>query len=104
MERASMLADAEGIERVRWSLACARADEGAGGGRDEGRPSRPRAFASLTDREAEVAIAAAGGATNREIAAALGLSERTVRNYLSSAFAKLGVTRRSRLAPLVADG
>ena len=38
------------------------------------------------------------GKTNKQIGAELGLSEKTVRNYLSNAFQKLGVTRRSQAA------
>jgi len=38
------------------------------------------------------------GKTNKQIAAALGLSDKTVRNYLSNAFQKLQVTRRSHAA------
>ena len=35
------------------------------------------------------------GKTNKEIAAALGLSDKTVKNYLSNAFQKLGVSPRA---------
>ena len=38
------------------------------------------------------------GKTNKQIAAALGLSDKTVKNYLSNAFQKLQVTRRSHAA------
>jgi two-component system response regulator DesR len=49
----------------------------------------------LTAREHEVLAAAAGHDTAGEIAAALHLSEGTVRNYLSSAMRKLGARNRS---------
>jgi DNA-binding NarL/FixJ family response regulator len=55
----------------------------------------------LTTREREVVMLAAGGLTNRQIGDRLYLSEGTVRNYLSTAFAKLGVSRRSELGRLV---
>ncbi len=45
---------------------------------------------------------AAEGRTNQEIGSELYLSALTVRNYLSTAFAKLGVSRRAQLASLVA--
>lgn len=49
----------------------------------------------LTDREREVLRAAADGATNAELAAALHLSQGTVRNYLSVAIQKLAVRNRA---------
>lgn len=48
----------------------------------------------LTERERDVLIASAGGATIRDVAAKLSLSEGTVRNYLSSAIQKLGARNR----------
>jgi len=64
-------------------------------------PVRPAgALAQLTSREREVVELAASGLTNREIGARLYLSDGTVRNYLSTAFAKLGVSRRSALGRL----
>jgi hypothetical protein len=38
------------------------------------------------------------GKTNKQIAAALALSEKTIKNYLSHAFEKLNVTRRAQAA------
>jgi two-component system, NarL family, response regulator DesR len=55
----------------------------------------------LTDRERQVLRLAADGATSHDIATALGLSEGTVRNYLSEAIGKLGAVNRvdaSRIA------
>jgi DNA-binding CsgD family transcriptional regulator/tetratricopeptide (TPR) repeat protein len=51
----------------------------------------------LTKREREVVLLAAEGLSNRAIGARLHLAEGTVRNYLSTACAKLGVSRRSEL-------
>ena len=48
----------------------------------------------LPEREAEVLRAAADGATVARIAAALHLSEGTVRNYLSNAIGKVGADNR----------
>ena len=50
----------------------------------------------LTEREREVLKLLSSGITNREIATALRLSEGTVRNHLSSIFAKLGVNDRTK--------
>ncbi|RSM83570.1 helix-turn-helix transcriptional regulator [Kibdelosporangium aridum] len=57
--------------------------------------------AMLTSREREVALLAAQGQSSRRIAARLNLSVRTVDNYLGRAYAKLGVTSRTELGPLL---
>ncbi|MFJ3693830.1 response regulator transcription factor [Streptomyces sp. NPDC090052] len=49
----------------------------------------------LTDRERDVLRAAADGSTNAELAAALHLSQGTVRNYLSTAIQKLTARNRA---------
>jgi DNA-binding NarL/FixJ family response regulator len=51
---------------------------------------------TLTPRELEVLRLIASGASNREIAGALGTAEATVKNQASSIFAKLGVRDRTR--------
>jgi DNA-binding CsgD family transcriptional regulator len=56
---------------------------------------------TLTPREREVAMLAAAQTSSRDIAARLGLSVRTVDNYLGRAYAKLGVTGRAELAALL---
>lgn len=57
----------------------------------------------LTPQERRIAEEAATGASNREIAATLALSPRTVEFHLVSVFRKLGVTNRTGLAHLVAS-
>ena len=52
----------------------------------------------LSTREQEIAMLVKAGQTNRQIAAQLFLSERTVENHLYRAFRKLGVTSRDELA------
>ena len=52
----------------------------------------------LTPAESRVAKLVAEGRTNREVAAALFLGERTVESHLSHAYAKLGVRSRTELA------
>jgi DNA-binding CsgD family transcriptional regulator len=81
------------IERAREELAAAGA--------------RPRTVSGpgasdLTPSERRVAGMAAEGATNREIAQALFLSEKTVENHLTRAYAKLGVRRRRDLPAALA--
>lgn len=52
----------------------------------------------LTPREREVLILIAEGATNKEIALKLVVSENTARNHVSHILAKLGFNRRSEAA------
>lgn len=54
----------------------------------------------LSDRERQVLRSAEEGQTSADIAASLGLSEGTVRNYLSEAISKLGVANRIEAARL----
>jgi two-component system response regulator DevR len=55
-------------------------------------------LAALTEREREVLDLIADGLTNRQIGEKLFLTEKTVKNYASSLFAKLGLERRSQAA------
>lgn len=59
-------------------------------------------MADLSAQERRLFPLVAEGRTNREIAAALSLSEKTVKNYLSNMYSKLGITRRSQVATLYA--
>lgn len=55
----------------------------------------------LTPRQFEIAQLVASGKSNRDIAAFLCVSTRTVENHLYSMYAKLGVRSRTELAILV---
>lgn len=57
--------------------------------------SSPHDEASLTEREREVLAGVARGERSKEIAARLGISERTVKAYLSNIYTKLGVDSRA---------
>ncbi len=59
--------------------------------------------AALTVREREVLPLIAAGMTNREIAATVFLSDKTVKNYVSSILAKLGLSHRAQVPAYVAD-
>jgi DNA-binding NarL/FixJ family response regulator len=58
-------------------------------------PRRRSGEGALSPRERQVLELVAAGATNREVAAALGLSDETVKTLLGRTFAKLGVRRRA---------
>lgn len=60
--------------------------------------SMPRQLARLTPREQELAALVARGLRNREIAAALVLSERTVHAHVRNILNKLGLTSRAEIA------
>jgi two-component system response regulator DesR len=57
----------------------------------------------LTDRERQVLRMAGEGQSSADIAAALNLSEGTVRNYLSEAISKLGAGNRVEAARIARD-
>jgi two-component system response regulator DevR len=63
----------------------------------EGTPRDPR-LESLTEREREILALIADGLTNRQIGERLFLAEKTVKNYVSSLLAKLGMERRTQAA------
>lgn len=75
----------------------ALSDRGSGDGRAGGAAGDPDA-PELTLRERQILSAIAEGLTNRQIGDRLGIAEKTVKNYVSGLFAKLGVERRTQAA------
>lgn len=67
------------------------------------RPAR-RAGGTLTDAEERLVRLVADGLTNRQIAAAMHYSEKTVEVYLSRVYAKTGCASRVKLVQAVASG
>jgi pimeloyl-ACP methyl ester carboxylesterase/DNA-binding CsgD family transcriptional regulator len=63
---------------------------------DDGRAAHAAAFAQLSGRQFEVLRLLAQGRDNAQIAAVLGLSEKTVRNQVSLIFDRLGVETRAQ--------
>ncbi|HEU5109723.1 MAG TPA: response regulator transcription factor [Micromonosporaceae bacterium] len=61
---------------------------------------QPRELQSLTEQERRILEHIAEGLTNREIASRMFLAEKTVKNYVSSLLAKLGLERRTQAAVL----
>jgi len=68
----------------------------------EGSASDKR-LAALTERERQVLDLIAQGMTNRQIGEQLFLAEKTVKNYVSSLLAKLGMDRRTQAAVFGAE-
>ncbi|MBI3881847.1 MAG: response regulator transcription factor [Verrucomicrobia bacterium] len=63
-------------------------------------PTAGSKLEKLSPQELRVVALVAEGKTNKEIALALGLSDKTVKNYLSNVFEKLQFSRRSQAAVL----
>ena len=70
----------------------------AGGGAPAAAATSEAPRVALTRREREVLQLVARGESNKRVAAALGLSEGTVKSYLSGVFEKLGVGDRTQAA------
>jgi DNA-binding CsgD family transcriptional regulator len=70
---------------------------------DSGIRARGRSDRGLTARELEVLRLIARGKSNREIAGALVISERTVARHVQNIFAKLGVSSRSSASVFAAE-
>ena len=60
----------------------------------------PAELESLTEQERRILALIAEGLTNRQIAERMFLAEKTVKNYVSSLLAKLGLERRTQAAVL----
>jgi DNA-binding CsgD family transcriptional regulator len=59
---------------------------------------RAHTIVPLTEREREIALLAAAGATSKAIGGRLFLSARTVENHLGRIYDKVGVSSRAALA------
>jgi DNA-binding NarL/FixJ family response regulator len=60
-------------------------------------------LSELSEQERRILGQIAEGKTNREIAAIVYLSEKTVKNYVSTILGKLGMERRAQAAAFLAD-
>jgi DNA-binding CsgD family transcriptional regulator/tetratricopeptide (TPR) repeat protein len=94
LERAAVTFDALGSDG--WAVAARAALDGIGG-------RRPRASGDLTPAELRSAELAARGLSNKEIARTAFVTVRTVESHLSRAYAKLGVSSRTRLAARLSE-
>jgi two-component system response regulator DevR len=66
--------------------------------REANRKATDAAFTPLSDQELKILLLISEGKTNKEIAAVVFLSEKTVRNYVSSVLSKLSLRTRSEAA------
>jgi len=100
-------ADAQGsvlkTGRIEELLQALRTVAEGGHAFDLRHPKRAPGRAALSPREREVLRLVAGGATNREVAAALQVGGETVKTLLARTFAKLGVRRRAEAVSAAHD-
>ena len=68
----------------------------------DGGPKQDERLARLTEQERRILSLIGDGLTNRQIGEELHLAEKTIKNYVSSLLAKLGMQRRSQAAAYVA--
>jgi ATP/maltotriose-dependent transcriptional regulator MalT len=104
------IADLEQAERTLFALGALRESEavakelrrlGRRGPRRIRSVSRGTRTGALSAREREVATLVAAGKRNRDVAAALFLSEKTVESHLARIYDKLGVRSRAALATII---
>jgi DNA-binding CsgD family transcriptional regulator len=98
--RAQLAAAADAFAAMDLTLWAHRAEEEL---RATGRTARPRAVLleePLTPQETRIAALAAEGLSNRDIAAALFLSPKTIEHHLSTVYRKRGLRSRAQLAQL----
>ncbi len=88
------LLDPDATRRVLERLRGGQGVPGAAGGDDR--------LARLTEQERRILDLIGDGLTNRAIGQELHLAEKTIKNYVSSVLAKLGMERRSQAAAYVA--
>jgi DNA-binding CsgD family transcriptional regulator len=91
----------ERLGAVPWAERARRELRATG---ETARKRDPGAFDQLTRQELQVVRAISQGATNREAAAQLIVSPRTIDHHLRSVFAKLGISSRSELIRMAAAG
>jgi DNA-binding CsgD family transcriptional regulator len=87
-----------------WARFCEVVDEFLGHKPTAAPTADIAALALLTARERTVLEHIARGLSNSEISAALFISEKTVRNHITSIFDKLGVDTRARAIVVARDG
>jgi DNA-binding CsgD family transcriptional regulator len=92
LAEAGRIADATGASAVRCWAAAPPGSEPPGAASPGGR---------LSDTERRVAALVAGGHTNQEVAAELGVTRRAVEKTLTGLYRRTGVTGRAQLVPVI---
>jgi DNA-binding CsgD family transcriptional regulator len=95
--QASALAE-DGAQAARWALISMALERGLGEPVTPALGKRPN---HVSWREADTAVAAAGGASSADIAEALFLSKRTVENHLQAVYRKCSIGGREELRELL---
>jgi DNA-binding CsgD family transcriptional regulator len=101
--REQLKAAIDGFERLQAEPWAERAHAGLRASGESVRKRDPSAVDELTSQELRISELVAAGLSNKEVAAQLFLSPRTIDAHLRSIFAKLGVTSRTQLAQHLAD-
>ncbi|SHG26604.1 LuxR family transcriptional regulator [Geodermatophilus nigrescens] len=102
--REELAAAADAFAAMELTAWARRAEEELRATGRTARPRRPLPDEPLTPQEVRIAALAAGGASNREIAAELFLSPKTVEHHLSGVYRKRGLRSRVQLARLFPPG
>jgi DNA-binding NarL/FixJ family response regulator len=84
-------------------LQALRAVADGGSAFDARHPRRAAGRGALSPREREALRLVAGGATNRDVAAALEVGDETVKTLLARTYTKLGVRRRAEAVSVAHD-
>src|SRR5262249_43314879 len=98
--RESLRAALEGFERLGATVWAERARAELRASGETARRRDPSTASQLTPQEPQIARCVSEGLANKEVAAQLFLSPRTVDAHLRNVFAKLGITSRTQLARL----
>lgn len=101
--RSHLRAALEGFERVRAEPWAERARSELRASGETARKRDPSTLGQLTPQELQIARYVAEGLSNKEVAAQMFLSPRTIESHLRSVFAKLAITSRTQLARLQLD-
>ena len=99
--REQLRAALDEFERLGASSWAERAREELRASGETARKRDPALVDELTPRELEIALQVADGGTNKEVAARLFLSPKTVELHLSRVYRKLGIRSRTELARLM---
>jgi DNA-binding NarL/FixJ family response regulator len=99
--REPLRASMETFDRLGAALWAERARSELRATGETARKREPTSFEDLTRQELQVARAVGQGITNREVAAQLFISPRTVDHHLRSIFQKLGISSRAELIRIV---